>query len=81
MFLQHLDIRRLLALRALHDVERDLLLFFQGFETLGLDCRVVREDIFAAAIGSDKAKTFCIVEPLNRTGCHISFLITDNKKM
>jgi hypothetical protein len=30
----------------------------------------MREEIFAAAIGSDESETFCIIEPLDCTGCH-----------
>ena len=33
------------------------------------------KQIFAAVIGGDEAKTFCIVEPLNSTRFHLLFPI------
>lgn len=65
-----LDIRGLLALRALCDFELYFLTFFQGFEAVHLNRGKVREQIFAAIIRCNKAKTFGIVEPLDRTCCH-----------
>jgi hypothetical protein len=37
-----------------------------------VDCGVVAEDIFAAIILSDKAKTLRIVKPLNCTASHVN---------
>src|SRR5690606_7417747 len=65
-----LDPRRLLALGPLHDLELDFLSFFQGLEAVHLDRREMREEVFAAFIGRDEAEAFCIVEPLDGTGCH-----------
>ncbi|WP_172160862.1 hypothetical protein [Paraburkholderia elongata] len=33
------------------------------------------EQIFAAVIRRDEAQTFLIIEPLDRAGCHLPFLI------
>src|ERR1700682_2670515 len=65
------DVLGLQALRALGHLEADLLAFGQASEALGLDGRVVAEDILAAVVLSDKAKTLRIIEPLHRTGCHV----------
>lgn len=67
-----LNVRSLLALRALRDVKLDFLTFFQGLEAVHLDCGEVSEQIFAAVIRSDKAKAFGIIEPLDSTCCHKS---------
>ena len=65
-----LDVGSLLAFRALRDFELNFLTFFEGLETVHVDCGEVREQIFAAVIWSDEAKTFGIIEPLNCTCCH-----------
>jgi hypothetical protein len=65
-----LDVGSLLAFRALRDFELDFLTFFEGLETVHVDCGEVREQILAAVIWSDEAKTFGIIEPLNSTCCH-----------
>jgi len=72
--LRCLDIGSLLALGTLNDVEGDLLAFLEGFETAHVDCGEVREQVFATIIRSDEAKTFCIVEPLYSTVCHVTSL-------
>ena len=64
------DIGSLLAFRALRDFELDFLTFFEGLETVHIDCGEVREQILAAVIRSDEAKTFGIIEPFNSTCCH-----------
>jgi hypothetical protein len=64
------DIGSLLAFRALRDFELDFLTFFEGLETVHIDCGEVREQILTAVIRSDEAKTFGIIEPLNSTCCH-----------
>src|SRR4030067_2909027 len=69
--LRSLDVGSLLAFRTLNYVEGDLLAFFERFETAHVDCGKVREQIFAAIIGSDKTKTLCVVEPFNCTSCHV----------
>ena len=68
--LSSLDVGSLLAFRALRDFELNFLTFFEGLETVHVDCGEVREQIFAAVIWGDEAKTFGIIEPLNCTCCH-----------
>lgn len=68
--LRGLDVGSLLAFRALRDFELNFLTFFEGLETVHVDRGEVREQIFAAIIWSDEAKTFGIIEPLNSTCCH-----------
>ena len=65
-----LDVGSLLAFRALRDFELNFLTFFEGLETVHVDCGEVSKQIFAAVIWSDEAKTFGIIEPLNCTCCH-----------
>jgi hypothetical protein len=65
-----LNVRGLLAFRPLRDIERNLLAFFQRLEAIHRDGGEMREEIFAAIIGSNKAETFGIVEPLDSTSCH-----------
>jgi hypothetical protein len=60
----------LLAFRALRDFELYFLTFFEGLETVHIDCGEVCEQILAAVIWSDEAKAFGIIEPLNCTCCH-----------
>src|SRR5437764_15387060 len=67
-----LDVRGLLALRAGGYVEGDALVFGQRFETLGVDCREVREQVFIAVVRFDEAEAFCVVEPFHRASCHIA---------
>lgn len=68
--LSGLDVGSLLAFRALRDFELNFLTFFEGLKTVHVDCGEVSEQIFAAVIRSDEAKTFGIIEPLNSTCCH-----------
>ena len=68
-----LDVRRLLALRSLHDLEADLLTFLERFETVHLDGREVRKQILAAFIGRDESEAFRVIEPFDRTSCHANF--------
>src|SRR3954471_14688338 len=72
--LQRLDRDRLLALRAVLDLELDLLVFLEGLEARTLDFREVREEVLAAAIGFDEAEALGVVEPFHGTGAHcVSF--------
>jgi len=66
-----LNVRRLLSLRALRDLEAYLLTFLQRFEPRHVDRREVGEQIFAAPIGRNKAEALRIVEPLNRSSWHV----------
>jgi hypothetical protein len=68
--LRALDVGSLLAFRALRDFELDFLTFFEGLKTGHIDCGEVREQILAAVIRSDEAKTLGIIEPFNSTSCH-----------
>jgi len=68
--LSSLDVGSLLAFRALRDFELNFLTFFEGLETVHIDCGEVREQVLAAVIWSDEAKAFGIIEPLNCTCCH-----------
>ena len=74
----HSDIGSLFAFRASHDIERNTLVFFQGFETVRLDRREMGENIFAPLIGSDETEAFCIVKPFYSTCCHYNFLFQLN---
>lgn len=67
---KRLDIGRLFALRSLLDIEADLLIFFEGFESLGPHFREVCEQVFAAIVRGNEAKSFRIVKPLYRAGRH-----------
>ena len=72
--LKNLDVGCAGAFGALTDLEAHLLVFFEGFETVGADLGVVSKQILATTIGNDKAITFFSVEPLNDTSCHLNFL-------
>jgi hypothetical protein len=69
--LRSLDVGSLLAFGTLNYFKGDLLAFFEGLEAAHVDCGKVREQIFAAIIGSDKTETLCVVEPFNCTSCHV----------
>ncbi len=68
--LRILNVRSLLAFRALRDFERYFLTFFQGLEAVHLDCGKVGEQILTTVVRSDKAEAFGIIEPLDGTCCH-----------
>ncbi|CAM2158346.1 conserved hypothetical protein [Paraburkholderia tropica] len=70
--LDRLDVRSLLALRANLDVERHTLVFLQRLEAVCADFREVCEQVVAAGVGRDEAKTLCIIEPFDNTGFHVS---------
>jgi hypothetical protein len=70
--LRCLDVRSLLAFRALRDFELDFLTFFEGLEAVHLDCGKVCKQILTAIIWGDKAEAFRIVKPLDCTCCHKS---------
>src|SRR5262245_26086903 len=70
--LHRLDVTRLLlALVAAGDLEGDLLAFLQSLETRHVDGGEMGEEILAAAVRSNEAVAFRIVEPLDRTSCHV----------
>src|SRR2546425_9584716 len=69
-----LDVRSLLALRALRDFELDFLSFLERFESAHLNRGEVRKQILAAVVRSYEPITLCIIEPLHRTCWHRAFL-------
>mgnify|MGYP003611767478 CR=1 FL=1 len=69
--LSRVNVACLLAFLAGGDVKGDLLAFFEGFETIALDCGKMGEEIFTALIRCNKAKALGIVKPLDCTCCHI----------
>lgn len=68
--LQRLNVGSLLALRACGHFERNALIFLERLESVALNRREMREQIFTTAIRSDKAKTFGVIEPFYNTSCH-----------
>jgi hypothetical protein len=64
------DLGRLHAFRSLLGLEAHALPFSQGLEATTLDDGMMHEDIFAAVLRFDKAKTLGIVEPLYCTSTH-----------
>ena len=71
--LNDLNVRSLFTFGSRRHIERDFLVLFERLEASRLNRREMREKIVATAIGSDKAKTFSVVKPFNRTCCHISY--------
>src|SRR6476646_1608095 len=65
------DVLRLRALRALGDVELDLLVLVQRLVAVGLDGRVVHEDVVAAVLLRNEAETLLGVEPLHGALSHV----------
>jgi hypothetical protein len=68
--LTRLDVGGLFALRTLNNFESHFLTFFERLEAAHVDRGEVREQIFAAIIGSNETETLCVVEPFNCTVCH-----------
>lgn len=68
-----LDVRCLLALRSLYDLEADFLTFLERLESVHLDGREMCKQILAAFIGRDESEAFRVVEPFDRTSCHTNF--------
>src|SRR5256885_13405959 len=69
-----LDVRSLLALRALRDFELDFLSFLERLESAHLNRGEVRKQILAAVIRGYEPITLSIIEPLHRTCWHRAFL-------
>src|SRR6266436_6614000 len=69
-----LDVRSLLALRALRDFELDFLSFLERFEPAHLNRGEVRKQILTAIIRGYEPITLSIIEPLHRTCWHRAFL-------
>lgn len=70
------NIGSLLAFRTSRNIERNPLVFFQGFETVRLDGRKMGENIFATFVRSDESETLGIVKPFYSTSCHYKFPIS-----
>src|SRR5690606_19765113 len=64
------DVGSLQALGALLDVELDLLVLGQVAVAVTRDRLEVRENVFAAVVGSDEAEALVGVKPLNSSSCH-----------
>src|SRR4051794_16725669 len=71
---ERLDVRRLRALLALLDVERDPLTLIERAIPAGLDGGVVDEYVRSAAVGGGEAKPLLCVEPLDCSFGHCSLL-------
>src|SRR5665647_1806505 len=67
------DVLRLRALRALGDVELNLLVLVKRAVSAAGDGRVVREHVGAAVFGSNEAEALFSVEPLHGASCHNLF--------
>src|SRR5262245_6288381 len=74
------DVRRLQALRALHDVELDLLTLRKATETLGHDRSVVHEHV-GRPVASNEAKPLCVVEPLHGAFFHRHDFLAENSRV
>jgi hypothetical protein len=68
--LTRLYVGGLFALWTLNNLESHFLTFFERLEAAHVDRGEMREQIFAAVIGSNETETLCIVEPFNCTVCH-----------
>src|SRR3954447_2296926 len=69
------NVLRLRTLRALRDVELDLLVLVQGLVALALDGRVVHEDVVAAVLLRNEAEALLGVEPLDGALSHARLLL------
>src|SRR3977135_2341031 len=80
--LHRLDVGSLFPLGSRGDFERNLLAFLQRLESRHVDRREMREQIFAAAVGSNETKPFGVVKPLYSSCCHVfQFLKTENNRV
>src|SRR6478752_10309999 len=59
-----LNVARLLALRTRRNFERDLLAFLESLEARHVDCREMREQVFAAAVRRNESEPLGVVKPL-----------------
>jgi hypothetical protein len=60
----NLDVLRLRALVALHDLELHGVALFEGLEAGAQDCAVVDENVLVAIITSNETITLLCIEPL-----------------
>src|SRR5690349_11635353 len=68
------DVDRLRALVALLGVVGDLCSLVQRAVALALDGAVMDEEVLALVIRRDEAVALLIAEPLDCSGCHVSYL-------
>src|SRR3954452_12039926 len=68
------DVDRGRALGALLRLVRHLRALCEGLEALGVDARVVDEEVLASVVRRDEAEALVIAEPLDGSGCHVVFL-------
>src|SRR5215831_13231770 len=78
LILRLLDVRSLLTLRTIDDLELHLFPFAEGLEAGALDRREVDKNIFAT-LASNKSIALAIIEPLDRTSWHATFSIPVHK--
>src|SRR5918994_579687 len=67
------DVVGLRALLALAGLELHLRTLGQGLEALAADAGVVDEEILASVLRRDEAVALRVVEPLDGSGCHMSY--------
>src|SRR5271170_704025 len=56
------------ALLSLHDIEFNVIAFFEALVSVELNCRIVDEDIWTI-VTADESIAFCVVEPF-----HLAFI-------
>src|SRR6202012_288046 len=71
-YLHRADSGGLGALRAVADLELDLLVFFKGAEAASLDLRVVDKHIRGTVLGGNEPEPLLRVEPLHSSLWHFS---------
>ena len=72
--LNGLDVRCLLALRAIHDVKAYALSLFERLEALHVDCRKMGEQILTTFIRGNETESLSVVKPFDDTSCHFTSL-------
>src|ERR1700738_2004275 len=73
-YLTTLQIFRRLLAPVRHNIEGDLVAFAKVTQTSLFDCRNMHENVLAAGVWLNEAKTLSRVEPLHGTVCHVSLL-------
>src|SRR2546430_222811 len=73
-----LDVRCLLALRAIDNFELHLFPFAEGLEAVALDRREVDKNVFTT-LASNESIALAIVKPLDRTSWHATFSVPVHK--
>ena len=65
------NIGSLFSLGTLSNIKRNLLPFFEGFESVHADCQEMGEEIFVTIIRGDETKAFGVIETFYCTCCHM----------